>query len=506
MPKDDASAARLSALRERIEQVGERYSQSEIARRTSTSRNNVSRYMRGAKMPLEFGAALSEELGVNPNWLLAGEGTPWLADSAVPNEKLAGDLLALVEAMNAVARMRLGSLTGKHHLRVLRELNDALIRYEELRKELNARTSPIFEDLLEQYHDAIQNMRLEISDDLRKALTQLARLNDDPELRVKFDAYRAHHEYVTQNVAGGIEIQRNVVFHALSRGTVDNHALSEAHNLAMSLYQLFRLKEARRILEATAALTPEEKKLTGEYGVLDGLRGVIEVDMGDVAEGLVRIQRRVAAHPDVYFEHSGGFLVRAQLLVGTTTIEAAMRQGASTPGRNLRIIQFTVWDEDATQLRRVYRELVGASPDKLPENYVYAQYTKALLETLEGDPTAGLGFINENLGARSVTYGESIVRLGVAMSYCRLLRIAGERRRAMEHLHEADQRLADLPEDVTPDVLVVGAHYRNALELIPTSTRSAKLKAMREAGTAFFSDAVAQGFGCFLPYLQRIVV
>jgi len=489
-------SASLKALSQRMAQVAARHSQSEIARRTGTSRNNVSRYARGARMPLEFGAALCSELGVNPAWLLMGEGAPWLSDNAAGNEKLAGDLLELVEAMNSVARMRLGSLTGKHHLRVLRELNDALERYEKLRAELNVRTSPIFDELLKQYSGAVESNNLNAADDLSRALTQLARLNDDTVLQARFDALLAHHRYIQGKVPESIDIQRDVLFHALSRGRLDAESLNEAHNLAMSLYQLSRHAEARRILQAVMTLVPPELRATPEAELADGLLGVIEVDMGEVAQGLIRLQRNVAAHADIYLGHSSGFLVRAQLLAGMLTLEAAFSLGEPSRGRALRVLQWAAWLEDKALLKRACREGIGPRPEQLPEAFVFAQYARALLAALEGDMAPAKAYLSEQVGARSIAPGEPVVRFGVQMNYCRLARAAGQPAAAVKYLHEADQRLHEIPPEYTPDVLARAAHYRNAL-LLPGARSSLKSDATR-----FFREQVSRGFGSLLGCLR----
>ncbi len=487
---------RLKDLHQRLELVAGRHSQSEIARRTGSSRNNVSRYVRGAKMPLEFGAALCTELGVNPAWLLMGEGAPWLAESTAGNEKLAGDLLELVEAMNAVARMRLGSLTGKHHLRVLRELNDALKRYERLREQLNVRTSPIFNDLLQQYGLAVNANDLNAADDLGRALGQLARLNDDTALQARFDALRAHHEYIQGRIKQGIEIQRDVLFHALSRGRISDDSLDEAHNLAMSLYQLFRHGEARRILTAALALAgPDELRLPAA-GLCQGLLGVIEIDMGEVPQGLTRLQGQAAAHPEVYFGHSAGFLARAQLLAGMLSPESALALGPPSRSLATRVLQWAVWLEKPGLLKRVLKECVGSKPEQLPEGFVFARYARVLLQALEGEFDPARNFIREDVGARSVTSAEPIVRFGVPMSYCRLARVCGDRPAALKQLDQAERCLREVPAAFTPDVIAVAAHHRNVLLLVaPEDRRRAEL---RSAAGRFFTEQVGKGFGCFM--------
>ena len=118
------------AVRGRLNILTENHAQAEIARRTGFPPANVHRFLKGGKIPADFCGAVVREFGINPAWLLTGEGAPRLSDVTEGTMRMAGNVLELVEAMSAVARMRLGSLTGKHHLRVLRELNDALEDHE----------------------------------------------------------------------------------------------------------------------------------------------------------------------------------------------------------------------------------------------------------------------------------------------------------------------------------------------------------------------------------------
>lgn len=362
------------------------------------------------------------------------------------------------------------------------------------------RTSPIFHELLQQYGLAINANDLNAADDLGRALGQLARLNDDTALQARFDALRAHHEYIQGRIKQGIEIQRDVLFHALSRGRINAESLNEAHNLAMSLYQLFRHPEARRILTAALALAGPAERDLPDAGLCEGLLGVIEIDMGDVPQGLVRLQRQAAAHPDVYFGHSSGFLARAQLLAGTISPEAALSLGP--PGRSLatRALQWAVWREDEALLKRVIRECVGPRPEQLPEGFVFTRYARALLRALEGDTDPGLQYIKEDIGARSVSSAEPIVRFGVPMSYCRLARLCGDAPLALKFLLEADRRLRELPPEFTVDVLAEAGHHRNALLLLEAGSR--RHATLRSAAERFFPEMVGKGFGCFVQYVK----
>ena len=115
------------AVRERLKRLVAERSQSEIARKTGAQVAAVNRYVHGARIPASFCSAVVRGLGVNPSWLLMGEGSPYLADVPARTARLGENLLELVEAMSTVSRMLIGSLAGKRQMKVLRELNDALL-------------------------------------------------------------------------------------------------------------------------------------------------------------------------------------------------------------------------------------------------------------------------------------------------------------------------------------------------------------------------------------------
>ena len=98
-------ANRGESLRARLQQLALTHSQAELARKTGFPPANVHRFLKGGKVPTDFCEALVREFGVNPAWLLAGEGTAYLADVTAGTERMAGNLLELVEAMSAVSSL-----------------------------------------------------------------------------------------------------------------------------------------------------------------------------------------------------------------------------------------------------------------------------------------------------------------------------------------------------------------------------------------------------------------
>ncbi len=503
---EDPNTRRAKALASRLRELAKRYSLSEIARRTGSSRNNVSRYARGHRMPIEFASALVEGLGVNPAWLLAGEGAPWLAESAEQTAVLGGNMLQLVEALNAVTRMRLGALTGKHHLRVLRELNDALKRYEVLREQLNGHTRPIFTDLLARYHSALENAELDRAGELREALMQVQRLSEDKALKLKLTEELAHHAHHEHNPAKSAELQHVLLYESLAARAIDAPTLCErAHNLAMAHMAGYRIGEALRTSQAALDLAGKDALDTPNGRLLDALCGSLQIELGEVRTGLSRLQRHIAFRSEIYHGVSSGLLVRALLLAGVVDFNMARGIGAASASKSARLCQFAVWSEQSEPLAWTLKHAVGAAPDQLSPDSLSAALARALHDALveaavrhkregksskarTGHPSAATNvrkFIEEVLYARGATFG-------TATSAASLLWHTGDIAGALREFEKAREQFPKIDPSRTPDVLVVATHHRNALRL--ESKQSAGWKPAQEARN-FLRRCLAQGYG-----------
>src|SRR5262245_48664134 len=99
-------------VRARLRELAEKTKQAEIAAKTGVNAANVSRYLKDNRIPASFCSALVRGMGVNPAWLMVGEGSAMLSDVTDGTGRMAGNVLQLVEAMNSVTKLRLGSLAG----------------------------------------------------------------------------------------------------------------------------------------------------------------------------------------------------------------------------------------------------------------------------------------------------------------------------------------------------------------------------------------------------------
>src|SRR5688500_16600379 len=121
---------RQREIRQRLQSLAARFPQAELARRTGSAPANVHRYLPEGKVPAEFCGALVSEFGVNPTWLFTGQGNMLRSDVSKPVAEMGGDLLELVDTMNAVSRLRLGSIADGSEQKQIRELGDAMRTFD----------------------------------------------------------------------------------------------------------------------------------------------------------------------------------------------------------------------------------------------------------------------------------------------------------------------------------------------------------------------------------------
>lgn len=484
---NDAIAQRLRALLDGR-------SQADVARKTQQLRNNVSRYARGAKIPIEFGAALVRGLGVNPAWLLLGEGAPYLSDVTASTVKAAEDLLELVEAMSAVARMQLGSLTGKHHLKVLRELSDALTSHEKLRQELNTRTAPIFRQVLTDYWKALEKWDFERAEDLRKAAAQVARLSDDEKLAAEFDRTRAYHAYLQHDEAQAIALQRRLFQRVLPSGSLlDERTLREAFNFATTLQGSSHMEEALRVCRATLLMTPDELRPTPIVRFISALCGFVEMELGDIRSGLARIQASFPQTDDRMRPSQQSMLLHGLMFSGAISFEAACAMGPVSPAHSQGMLVRALFEDTPEALDRACRTFINSGPSSLGESVHVCAYSRALLGSLKGTgKKQAREFLAGPMAKERENSKSPTEKFDNALFTMRLCRAVDDTPGFTHWLLEAANVLEAMPRDITVGLLGRTILWKNAL-----LATDGKTQALRVRAQAMFKQLFESGYGCF---------
>lgn len=487
-------------IRERLRVLVKTRSQSDLARKTNTLVSTVNRYLKSTKIPGEFCTAVINGLGVNPAWLMTGEGTPFLADVSAGTSEMASNLLELVEAMNQVAKMKLGALTGQHHLKVLRELNDALERYETLRGVLNKRTRSVFREMLDSLRKALHDMDMQRATEVRKAALQVSRLCDDPNLNVEFDSLQEFYEHIFGDQVRALELSRKVFVKSLAVSdiTMDKDHAALAINLIVSLHRADRCREARRICRATLALYEDVGADWGRYKQLMALHAVLNIELGYMREGLRDLHDTYPVLPDQLKRSFSGKLVESMLLSGLTPLEYAPAIGDDSSAKAVALVRFAGLMDDLEHVRTFVKRYAGNDRTGLPADSIWEAYGRGLI----ADSKDALAVFEKAVEAER---NRIAVRPAQEFAYtacaAQLARINGDDKKARKLHDEAQGLLDSLDKQVTAQVMALALHYRNAQEMYPESSKAKQSKEAQAAAQKFFKHHFEQGYGAFAKFL-----
>ncbi len=480
-------SAESNALRARLAHIAKGRTKAEIARKTNTSITNVVRYLAGTRMLTEFSVAVIKGLGVNPAWWLAGEGTPWLADITAGTGNMAGNVLELVEAMNAVSRMRLGALAQKTHLKVLRELNDALGTYDRLRAKLNVQSRGMFEQLLGDLTRSLDKFKVNPAGELLKAAQQVARLCDDPQLHRQLLVQQARFHYTQLDFEQALACQRRLVMLLLSQdGQPDEAGCQNAVNLVLTLFTLARYDQALRSCEAALQLMPAQARQWTARTVLVFLKGRLLAEQGDLLPGLALMTGELARGGPP--EPAMRVWVLAHLLRANLVRPVdAFHFGEDSPAKPLVILEHACWLEDTGFLQQACDFWAEPRFNQLGDLARPRVLGPILLRAMTRKDRSALSDF-EAMHPSSL----DDCRLYPQVFATQLHRALGDRRQALRAFQAARRKLAETPKGQHIGLLTQATHHRNALWL-DKAVKPEDIAAARQ----FFETHLARGFACF---------
>jgi tetratricopeptide (TPR) repeat protein len=488
-------------VRARLCELRERLGQSEIARRVGVPLSNVHRYMREGKIPVEFCSALVDGFAVNPAWLLTGEGGALLSQVSEPTAELGKGLLALVESMNAVSRMRLGALAGSGRQKVLRELNDALGAFERLRDKLHLQSKPVFGSILDELAASLRDFQIDRAVTLRQAAIEVSRLCDDEALRLRMDSLLSDLEYFRGRVDASLDHARRVFAHSMQHGSLpDNDACNQALTLVMTLKDAGRYREAYRTALAALALAQDHGGDWHAYRGIDLFAGHLELELGKGREGLARVQR---AHPryDKESPESAGLAavisMRAMLLSGLMTPSQAIGSPTRTAGTARLLLRWAGWTEDRGELQAVCDDQIGDIPQRLPVTEFEAQRALLMLRLLQGKRRVKFAEYQRMSEKHPPHAASTPVRDIVLTSHAaQFARLCGDWAACARLSGEFEAACKALPPELYVNLDLLSLHHRNVLALAEKRERFAGKKRV-EAAKQFFRSHAESGYGCF---------
>ncbi|MCB9893355.1 MAG: hypothetical protein H6839_02780 [Planctomycetes bacterium] len=487
------------AVRERLNELRDRYGLSDIARRTNTPLTNVHRYMREGKVPAEFCAALVDAYEVNPAWLLTGAQGTLLSEVNPDTARLGGDLLELVNAMNAVARMRIGALAGREQEKKLRELGDALDTYERLREKMNSKSRPLLSELVDRLVECNAEMQLERSARVRKAAQQVSRFCDDPELLRRFDSAQAFHEHLSGHVDAALAIHQRLFASRLAEGGLqDVQACDAAANYVLALRDSGRFREGLRVAEAAMLLVSDDVRETDLFIELECIAGAFQMELGDLSAGLARIQRAYQRTTPTQRGFVAIFLARVELLADLATLRDLRMRDFPSRGRTRMLIRQAALLEDMDELSTLLKDGIGDGPEQVPANEYESRRAKlisALLAGRSGEHLSAYRKLIEEAPppVNSPELRDVLSRVHLAQA----ARLAGSARQAEKTTLEAQKAIDGIPPDRALMVDLLGLHARN----VRLGLKPAKYRALHERWSSYIAEHIRAGYG-FLRHFQ----
>ncbi|MCK6440394.1 MAG: helix-turn-helix domain-containing protein [Planctomycetes bacterium] len=497
MPEPAPSSESIDeALRARLAFIVSQSSRAEVARKTQTSRPNLTRYLRDARMPAAFMTQLVEKVGVNPAWLLTGDGMPFLSDVSAQTGTMAGDLLELVEAMNAVTEIRLGALAGGQHLKILRELSDALEKYEALKARMNAQSEAIFRQILDDLERALSRRELDQAEIMLKVADQVSRLCEDEVLHVRLLHARAWSHYQKDELREAIELARAVHLRSL-RGKMlpDSEVMNNTANYLWGLREHGNVRNALPMSRAIVEFFDRDARNDPTFAYMQYQCGAFETETGNLLGGIALIER---ALPHVAPESRDECLIvllRAQLWAGIITMRQAVSVPSAGPHRAFFLIQHALMTADPDDIECAAKSLIGSGPGQMPANHPFAMRLDFVRRAQQGDKTALIGYRDFCSTAVGDASRGTIANAVVTTLISRMLGLPTEEAFAKEC---ADFDVANADRDLS--IVFRAIHHANALHVISASTRSVIQKERRQQAAAYFKSMCAAGYRCFTKY------
>lgn len=475
-------------LARRFSLLLERHSQAEIARRTGFHVANVNRYVNGLAVPAAFCRAVIEQFGVNPTWLMTGQGTPYLADIRAEIGQRGGELLELVEAMISIDHIRLGSLSGRPVAATLKKLDAALRRLEELQVRLDDKSRPLLRQLISDYNRHLERPDLDAAESTRTAARQILRLTRDPRLELDLLDCEACHLRRLGSYVEAAAVQERVFRQAFGLAQDWSEGLvSAGSNFASTLFNLGRMREAHRVCAGVLALTDGIEQEKQHRAMLAMVCAAIEANLWRLKDALQRAQLAFGDLSPAWRDESGySILIGLQWLAGVTTIEAALQFGPDNDQKTAALMNWACWLEAPALIKRILAR-VRSQP---PQSRAMLAYWQALLDALEGrggDTTRTQEDERRGDAGERANFSALCARTHVAV-------VAGDRRKATGYLLECAELLSSMPSNAVPLIYSLAQHHRSVLRLIPADTRSPERRRLLEQARGFFSECALHGY------------
>ena len=505
--------ARLQYL-ERLRYLAHSIPGAEIARKSGATQSAVARYMKGASMPLEFGIGLVAGLGVNPEWLLTGQGPVLLSDVRPATASAAAEMLDLIGSLRDVESVGFDIQPGESMMAFGGRTHEAMREHAKIKANLDRRVLPVFSRLLDALGNAAMARNTTAAASLNRLLEQLSHLCGSQQLLNRFGMMKAKNALHTQRMDVALTHLRALVRQAM----LDAHDVSAEQALHVYAYVTTlglsgQIAEARRMslvfidfLDGNGACSLERGKLMIECGWY-------ETELGNIAAGLPLALDGYDLTVDHPTETCRDVLMNILLFSGRLSIiEAMAADGELFKTCDLRLrfntsstmLSHCARLEDPDALRRGLDIYFRAK--EFPSDWVFPfalVHARALLACMERPRNKALNdYLATEFIARDMHDTASLRCFAFRVVATQLARYTRAKDRALTFLVEADAVLRAKPANICEPLIYRAIHYRNALELIDADAAD-EMCELRQRAANWYRDHCDGGYWIFADIADR---
>jgi hypothetical protein len=365
---------------------------------------------------------------------------------------------------------------------VLRELSDAMERFDSLRARLDGQTKPIFRQLMQDFDKLLRRRDLVRAGEMRKALDQVARLSANERLLQHYDYLQGLQAHIEGDFGTAIDFHRRSFMRELARQAEFTRTAAErGGNFIVALRDHGRIAEAHRMVNAIIQLMQGREDLDDAIAWMEAFAGAIEVDLLRVGDAMTRVSRSLPVSVYDLRREGAGVWIRPSLWACSVTFEEALEWGNNFPRKVRFLVRYANWREEPGWIESLLEEHVADQRMKLHSTDPDARHAARLLAAQKGerDPEIQLA------PARSpfADFRDAVLENQLAL-------VRSDTAAARKHLLQADKLLKELPGDITPPLEYHATHYRNALRI---NSKARGIPALQNRARAFFEALLKDG-------------
>jgi len=251
------------------------------------------------------------------------------------------------------------------------------------------------------------------------------------------------------------------------------------------------------VCEAALALCGQEATRWDAYAIAAFQKGRMQAELGDLLGGLAIMQQWVGQAANERDTLAMRLWITPFLLfAGMLRVDDATEFGDHVPPKVQLIAPTVAWREDVAGLERLAAYAKDKRMKRMGDIDVGTQYGPILLSAIKAKSAKAV----EDYDATAFRM-DAPFHVVPSVFRTQLLRVIGQRERAIEELEKAERDLAALEPEVSYPQAGYAAHYRNALLLTAESDKRPALKALRAKAKAkakaWFTEAIARGYTSF---------